>query len=77
MINPTRKISTVTCKFSEAQVLVTIDVVILYLVQLIVQLNLHVRKRQNSRKNHAPMKNTNILTVKALYLEPLINDYLS
>ena len=29
------------------------------------------RKRQNSLENHAPVKKTNILTVKALYLEPL------
>ena len=28
-------------------------------------------------ENHAPVKNTNILTVKALYLEPLINSHLS
>ena len=49
---------------------------ILYSVQF-VQLNLYVRKWQNSRKNQAPVKNTNIFTVKALYLEPLINKHLS
>ena len=43
---------------------------ILFSVQF-VQLNLYERKRQNSLENHAPVKNTNILTVKALYLEPL------
>lgn len=49
-MNTTREISTVICKFSEAQLLVTIDIMILYSVQF-VQLNLHdVRKRQNSRK---------------------------
>ena len=50
---------------------------ILYSEQF-VQLNLHdVRKWQNSLENHSPVKNTNILTVKALYLEPLINKHLS
>ena len=47
---------------------------ILFSVQF-VQLNRYVRKRQNSRENLAPVKNT--LTVKALYLEPLINNHLS
>ena len=47
---------------------------ILFSVQF-VQLDRYVRKRQNSRENHAPVKNT--LTVKALYLEPLINNHLS
>ena len=43
---------------------------ILFSVQF-VQLNLYERKRQNSLENHAALKNTNILRVKALYLEPL------
>ena len=49
---------------------------ILFSVQF-VQLNLYERKPQNSLEKHAPVKNTNILTVKALYLEPLINNHLS
>ena len=50
MMNPTREISTVTSKFSEGQLLVTIDIMILYSVKFVQLKPLCTKATKLSRK---------------------------